>query len=138
MCINLRKERGLEVLFPTGCTGHGLQSMSQHTLFRRPAPPEPARVASESSQVLLHGARSRFRCKRRSSIFIYFTLTMCSPRVTRPRAVICANSSRYVGTHFLYSTHQLSPVSSATNLYRATNQFNLDHRDSVLSAATLV
>jgi hypothetical protein len=27
---------------------------------------------------------------------------------------------------------QMSPVSSVTNIFRATNQFNLDHRDSVL------
>jgi hypothetical protein len=42
--------------------------------------------------------------------------------------------TKYFMLHF---THQLSPVSTATNLYRA-NQFNLDHRDSVESTATLV
>jgi hypothetical protein len=92
--------------FPLVVRGHGLQSMSQHTLFRRPAPPEPARVASESSQGrFAWGAIAFVRSTVQETILIvHFTLAMCSSRATGRRDVICANSPNTVFYVALYTS----------------------------------
>jgi hypothetical protein len=59
-------------VFPTGCMGaRSAIHVSTYT-FSPTAPPEPARVASESSR-FAWGAIAFVRCKRRSSMLIHFT-----------------------------------------------------------------